>query len=411
MQRTQRLIWITIVLLGILAVSTYMYMQSQSAWQEAYKRKVSEGIINLVQNNPFDRTPVVVIVIDGLRWEEGFGAQEKYIPNIWTKLRPQGTILMNYNIVSPTVTTSVHSAMLTGRISTVPNDGHIRPVFPTFIELYRDARSDFIESRLREIIAPNAGFYRPDTQTRMEIEELANDARNFGPDKTALYLGKDLIYSLNQSSSGHCPDDDVFLIDSLRDIEVYEYFRAKIPDVKPNMVFMNLGDVDEAGHEADWYYYVDTIRWADRLVYQMYLSLQELTRYRDNTIFIVTTDHGRHSPDRGGFPHHGCFCEGCRKSFMLIIGPGIKKNHVSNQYHSELDLAPTIAKALGYEIPSATGSPIMEVFTVAENLPQPCSTEVTKRLAGDIERMESLDAPKLLLESAIKSIPAGKQLD
>jgi hypothetical protein len=405
MQRVRRLVWITVVLFAILVLATFLYMKSEEAWQETYRRKVSQGMVNLLQDNPYDKTPVVLIVIDGLRWEEGIGAEDKYIPHIWNDLRPKGTLLTNYYIASPTVTTSSHAAMLTGRISPLPNDGHIRPVFPTFLELFRDARSDYLESTLREIIEPGAGLYRPNAQSRAEAERLASGAREFGPEKTALYLGKDLIYSLDQSSSGYCPDDDIFLKDSMRDIEVFEYFRAKVPDEKPNMVVVNLGDTDEAGHEAEWFFYVDTVRWADRLVWEMYQSLQELTRYRDKTIFIVTTDHGRHEPARGGYPHHGCFCEGCRRSFLLVLGPGIKQGFVSDQPHSELDVAPTIGRAIGFETPSATGSPIMEIFENPDSLPAPRETEVTRRLAQDVKRVDERDTSSLLLSTLIERTP------
>jgi hypothetical protein len=39
---------------------------------------------------------VVVIVIDGARYTETFGAESRYIPRIWNALRPSGTIWMNF---------------------------------------------------------------------------------------------------------------------------------------------------------------------------------------------------------------------------------------------------------------------------------------------------------------------------
>ncbi len=405
MHRFRRFILPLILLLAIIVLGGAGYMRASKPWQESYRQGVSEGLVKLLQENPYDQIAVVVIVIDGLRWEEGIGSDDhEFIPHIWNDLRPLGTLLTNYQIVSPTVTTSSHTAMLTGRISTVPNDGHIRPVFPTFLEYFRDARSDYIESAISEIIKPPAGFLRPDAHSRLEVEKLVADAREFGSDKTACYFGKDLICSLDQSSCGRYPDDDVFLIDSLRDIEVTEYFLAKIPDVRPNMVVVNLGDVDECGHEAEWHYYADSIRWADRHVWEMWEALQAETRYRDKTYFIITTDHGRHIPDRGGYVHHGCFCEGCQHAFMLLIGPGIKRDYVSDELHSELDLAPTIGNAVGFATPGCSGEPMMEIFENPGNLPDQRETESTALVESDRENVDERDTAAILLDNIVENM-------
>ena len=391
--------WTIVVLAAIAAVGVIAYMRGSDSWQDRYRKHVSEGIVKLLQENPYDQTAVVVVVVDGLRWEEGIGAEGKYIPHIWNDLRPLGTLLTDYRTVSPTATTSVHTAMLTGRISTVPNDGHIRPVFPTFLEYYRDARADYVHSEIKSIIDFPSAIYSPNAKSTGEVNRLIEEALEFGPEKTALYLGKDLIYSLKQSSSGLYPEDDVFLIDSMRDVEVTEYFRAKIPDEKPNAVVVNLGDVDECGHEAEWHYYVDAIRWADRDVWEMWQALQSESRYRDKTYFIVTTDHGRHSPERGGYVHHGCFCEGCQHSFMLLIGPGIKQGYVSNEPHNELDVAPTIGRAVGFETPGCTGKPILEAFENPESLPDQRQTPRMALVAKDKANVDERDTSKILLDA------------
>jgi hypothetical protein len=402
MFRSRKRVWLVVVVfVAVFAAGIFFYMRGNDAFQQDYRDRTSKQIVSLIQNNPYDQLNVVVIVIDGLRWTEGIGAEDKYLPHIWNDLRPMGTLLTNYHIKSPTATTSVHTALLSGRVSTVPNDGHIRPIFPTFLESYRDARSDLVESSLSEIIKQQNGMFWPDKDSRATTEDLASKARTFGPEKTALYLGKDLIYSLNQSSSGRCPEDDVLLIDSRRDIEVKEYFQAKIPDVKPNMIFVNLGDVDECAHEVQWYYYVDAIRAADKIVWEMWQSLQALTKYRDKTLFIITTDHGRHIPERGGYAHHSCFCDGCRHSFMLLLGPGIKKGIVSDQPHSEVDLAPTIGAAVGFITPGSEGKPISEAFDESKKLPTPRETPVSTLVASDEARVDKRDTEKILLDSLL----------
>jgi hypothetical protein len=402
----RRFKWLSIlIVLVLIAVGALLWIRGNASWQQDYRNDVSQGMVQLLQTNPYDQAAVVIIVIDGLRWEEGVGAEDEYLPHIWNDLRPMGTLLTNYHIASPTATTSSHTAMMTGRISTVPNDGHIRPVFPTFMEYYRDARTDYVQEAIQNITSPPAGIFRPDADSVNEVNNLIAEATEFAPEKTSLYLGKDLIYELDQSSNGRYPAEDIFLKDQMRDIEVTDYFRAKIPDVKPNMVVVNLGDVDEAGHEVQWHYYVDAIRWADRHVWDMWQALQAQSRYRGKTYFIITTDHGRHIPDRGGFAHHGCFCDGCQHSFMLLIGPGIKQDFVSDEPHHEYDLAPTIGAAIGFSTPGCTGEPMAEVFENPDSLPEQRTTPTMELVAEDKENVDDRDTVGILLDKVLSDTP------
>ena len=404
MKRSRRFLWLFVCLI-LVAIGGVWYWRADQAFQDSYRTRVSGDIAKLIQTNPYDQVSVVVIVIDGLRWTEGIGAQDKYLPHIWNDLRPMGTLLTNYRIASPTVTTSVHTALVSGRVCEEPNDGHIRSVFPTMQEYYRDARSDYVKTSIENIVQYPGWLFRPDSESTDSVGKLEADAEKFGPNKTPLYLGKDLIFCLNRSSSGRYPGDDVLLADSMVDQEVEELFQAKLPDVKPNMVFVNLPDVDECGHEAQWFYYVDAIRNADKHVWNMWQTVQSLSKYRGKTYFIITTDHGRHEPDRGGFPHHGCFCDGCQHSFMLLIGPNIKQDFVSDQPHSEVDLAPTVGAVTGVSIPGSTGQPIMEAIEDPSKLPQPRVTPLTKTVAEDKIKEDSRDTGKVLLESILDKAP------
>ena len=68
--------------------------------------------------------------------------------------------------------------------------------------------------------------------------------------------------------------------------------------VRPRLVLMNLACVDGAGHTGIYADYIAAIRVADSVVYELYKRIQAIppyedTSYRDRTLYIVTTDHGR----------------------------------------------------------------------------------------------------------------------
>ncbi|MCJ7752028.1 MAG: hypothetical protein MUQ65_13175, partial [Armatimonadetes bacterium] len=86
---------------------------------------------------------VIIVVIDGVRYSETFGDPlHRYIPNIWYRLRPKGTIHTSFYNRGETITLGAHASMLTGNRSwiTWPPEGELsRPATPTLFEHYRAA--------------------------------------------------------------------------------------------------------------------------------------------------------------------------------------------------------------------------------------------------------------------------------
>ena len=80
---------------------------------------------------------VVIVVIDGARYTETFGADSLYIPHIWTQLRPLGTIWTNFRNNGITKTDPGHASIATGTWQFIDNKGVIRPTQPTMFEYFR----------------------------------------------------------------------------------------------------------------------------------------------------------------------------------------------------------------------------------------------------------------------------------
>jgi len=82
---------------------------------------------------------------------------------------------------------------------------------------------------------------------------------------------------------------------------------------KPKLMLINLKEPDVAGHMGDWNLYLDGIRKGDAYAYQLWTFIQSHPRYRNNTVLMITNDHGRHSDGwSNGFVSHGDNCDGCR---------------------------------------------------------------------------------------------------
>ena len=77
--------------------------------------------------------------------------------------------------------------------------------------------------------------------------------------------------------------------------------------------------------------YVGAIARTDALTHRLWHTASTLSDYRDKTLMLILPDHGREldGPESNGFIHHSDFYtnqgadEGCRRVWMLAIGPGV----------------------------------------------------------------------------------------
>ncbi|MBN1826483.1 MAG: T9SS type A sorting domain-containing protein [Candidatus Eisenbacteria bacterium] len=125
-------------------------------------------------------------------------------------------------------------------------------------------------------------------------------------------------------------------------------------------------------------------REAERLVIEeLWPFLQGHPRYRNRTVLIVATDHGRHLDDISyGFHNHGhgwlpdssgCApnCAGCREIWAMFIGPGVLRGTVASGTYSIRDVAPTLRQMMGFENPFETGTPISEILETLTSVDGP----------------------------------------
>jgi len=102
----------------------------------------------------------------------------------------------------------------------------------------------------------------------------------------------------------------------------------------PDVMAVDFGEIDCA-HYGSWSRYVDAIRRTDELTWKLWRATEQLDQYRGRTLLLILPDHGREldRPGRWGFVHHSNFYtnedadEGCRRVWMLALGPGAKAGH------------------------------------------------------------------------------------
>ena len=100
--------------------------------------------LGLVPGPSFAQQPenVFVVILDGMRDDEGFGAESLYLRHIWNDLRPLGTQETRFWDRGWTATTGGHTTMLSGVRQIIRNNGKntqdIRGFDPLMFEYYRE---------------------------------------------------------------------------------------------------------------------------------------------------------------------------------------------------------------------------------------------------------------------------------
>jgi hypothetical protein len=146
------------------------------------------------------------------------------------------------------------------------------------------------------------------------------------------------------------------------DAAVVDSAIAALDEHDPVFTMVYLPDTDGAGHDGVWEDYVATITEADRLVGMLWDALQARPAYADNTVLLVTSDHGRHDDEHGGFANHGCDCDGCREVMFLALGPGVDPACDPVKPWELVDIVPTIGAIQGWEPVMGDGGSMRGLF-------------------------------------------------
>jgi arylsulfatase A-like enzyme len=263
----------------------------------------------------------IIIVIDGARHQETFGAEGTYIPHMWNELRPLGTIFTNFRNDGRTVTCPGHATILTGRWQDLENNGSERPTSATLFEYYR-----------KQTGSPERSCFVIAGKKKLEMLTYGTDTAYGAP------FGASFV-SRNEKN----------------DVETYQNLRNVLRNDHPSLVIVNFAQTDVKAHDSDWNGYRSAIRGADSLIADLWNYLQSDSIYRNTTDLYVTNDHGRHDDQHGGFKDHGDNCEGCRHIMLLAVGPRFPKGVTIDRRTSQVDIAPTIGAMKSLHLPKLDG--------------------------------------------------------
>jgi hypothetical protein len=124
---------------------------------------------------------------------------------------------------------------------------------------------------------------------------------------------------------------------------------------KPRVLYLMLGEGDEWAHEGRYDLYLDATLRADRFIQRIWDTVQTMPQYANRTALVITTDHGRGATTKD-WTDHGRDVPAAERVWMAAIGPGVPPlgTRRSGQVTSA-QIAATIAALVGEDF---RGSPL-----------------------------------------------------
>ena len=151
-------------------------------------------------------------------------------------------------------------------------------------------------------------------------------------------------------------------LDSFQQIPLIESFPAH----QPRVLFVGYGETDNWGHAGRYDLLLHAAHSFDHYVEQLWDTLQKLPAYRDQTTFILTCDHGRGSGPVE-WKEHGVEQKGSENIWIAVMGPDTaslgERTRVAEVHQAQI--AATVGALLGQDyrkaVPAAA-APIADVL-------------------------------------------------
>jgi phosphopentomutase/2,3-bisphosphoglycerate-independent phosphoglycerate mutase family metalloenzyme len=149
---------------------------------------------------------------------------------------------------------------------------------------------------------------------------------------------------------------------SLLQVELLDYVRT----AKPRVLFVGYGETDNWAHQGRYDLVLESAQRTDGFIKELWETMQSIPQYHGTTTFIITADHGRGSGPVE-WKEHGVKEKGSENVWIAVIGPDTRslgeRTHIEPV--TQAQIAATVAALLGKDyrkdVPKAA-PPIIDVF-------------------------------------------------
>jgi hypothetical protein len=236
-------------------------------------------------------------------------------PFLWGTLAKRGQIWGNRNLGSEV------------RVSNGHNFSY--PGYSEFLTGVADARIDSNDKRLNENtnvfewLSHRPGFEgRVAAAANWDVMPWILNAPRAGfpvwsgfevPEGTRRFKGSEALEELVEH--GRTIWKDVML-----DTFAARAAREMFVGIRPRAFYVSLGETDDWAHEGRYERVIRAAHEFDRFVAKLWQAVQSTEGYRDQTVFVLTVDHGR-GPAPVAWKDHGRQIPGAAAIWFAVIGP------------------------------------------------------------------------------------------
>ncbi|HEY6505727.1 MAG TPA: alkaline phosphatase family protein [Chitinophagaceae bacterium] len=325
---------------------------------------------------------IFIITLDGFRWQEVFtgadpdlisnekytpdtatmkmlygspdieGRRKQLLPFFWNVIAAKGQLYGNRRYDNKVNTSNIYSIsypgyneIFTGNpdMTISSNDKNANPNI-NILE-YLNTKEQFR--------GKVAAFTSWDVFPYILNKERSGIVLNSGYENMNVDNTSEAQYLVNKVQDEAVNDKTATRHDELTFLTAKEYIQQH----RPKVVYLGLGETDEAAHDGRYDHYLEKAAEADRMIARLWHWVQTTPGYKNNTTFIITTDHGR-GKKSGNWSEHGMLINGSSQTWMAVIGPNIAPigEVKEDQQIYQKQLAQTIAVLLGENF--ETGQPV-----------------------------------------------------
>ncbi|MCX7638552.1 MAG: phosphoglyceromutase [Cyclobacteriaceae bacterium] len=286
---------------------------------------------------------LILITLDGLRWQEVFeGAdsallfndevvkdksvrqqlwhsdfrkrREMLLPFFWKVIARDGQLLGNRKYGNQINCANPHwfsypgySEMLTGVV-----DGRVRS--NDTLENVNATVLEFIHGH-EDYTGKVAAFTTWDVFPYILREKKSGVPVNAGDEKATGDLS-DAEILLNELQD-LIPNPHGSRFDAFTFFLAFEYLKR----ANPRVLFIGMDETDEHAHGGRYDDYLKSAHRADYMLQRLWNWIQSHPQYRDQTTLLITTDHGRGKGARHAWRSHGRLTFGSGQIWLAAIGP------------------------------------------------------------------------------------------
>ncbi len=336
---------------------------------------------------------VILITLDGLRWQELFGgavdsmmnnstltkngdyvkqrfqadtreeARKKLMPFFWNTIAKEGQLYGNRWLDNKVSCTNRYWFSYPGYNEILT--GYSDPSIDSNDKIYNKNTTilEWVNS-LERHQGKVAAFASWDV-----FPHIINDQRSGIPVNAGFAESTDAPLTPREKWLNELQSEMPMLWSTVRhDAFTHQYMMEYLKKNKPNLVYISYGETDDFAHDGRYDRYLTSAHQTDLWISEIWKYILSEPHYKDQTSLIITTDHGRgHSPMEE-WKSHGTIYKGSHEIWLASIGPEIEAlGEVREGQHTfQNQIAATVLELMHVEPMSVNveiGEPVISIIS------------------------------------------------